>query len=107
MNAAINRLMLEAATAAANYSSQPHREVGAREVRSIGIGDLVDADDGTNHLRMAIRDAALAIALLRDAPAIAEVATAIQAMVRAASSEARLRCATAPPRRWWIDGDAA
>lgn len=107
MTSPVSRLLLEASTAATNHRSPAHRSAAAREVSGLSVGDLVSDDNGASHLNIAIREAVLTMALSRDQAVIAEVATATQAMVRAARMQVRSRDVTAAPRRWWIDGGAA
>lgn len=107
MNGPVHRLLLEASTATANHTSQPHRTVAAREVSQLALGDIVGDDQAEAHLRMAVRDCVLAMALFQEQAVIAEVAAATQALVRAARLQIQHRGVTASPRRYWLEGDAA
>lgn len=107
MNAHVNRLLREAATAAANHTSEPHRAIAAREVAQLELGDLVGDSQAEAHLRMAVRDCVLAMALFQDQAVVIEVAAATQALQRAARLQAMHSGVTASPRRYWLEGDAA
>ncbi|GEM_PF-4281122 len=111
MNTAIDRLLFEASSVAANFSSAPHRLAAAKEAAAVDVQDLATSDQARAYLAVAVkncvialalREAVIALALLSREDARAAAATGIRALVDAARAEPNRICAPAEPRLFWV-----
>jgi len=106
MTDAIDHLLFEGSSIAANYASAPHRLAAAKEAAAVDVEDLAMSDQARAYLAVAVKNCVIALALVATDDARALTADALRSLVAAARS--RPRAVHAVPsrtehRRYWIE----
>jgi hypothetical protein len=103
---ALDRLLMEAGSVAANWRSAVHRAHGHQEARSIFLPGPEQIGRGKFKAALALREALSALAYLRDATAREQTAAALRALVNALRAEPSCPPDSVPvatTRNYWVD----
>lgn len=106
----IDRILLEAGAAAANFRSAPHRAAAAREIAQIDIEDLARGTPAKAHLAIALRESVIGMASMDCDTARGATAEGIRSLIKALRSAPTREPHTgespqATPAPYWIDND--
>jgi hypothetical protein len=106
MNETMHRLLFEASSVAANFSSAPHRLAAAKEAAAMDVQDLATTDQARAYLAVAVKNCVIALALMTTDDARASTADALRSLVAAARARprtAQVLSSHSEYRRYWID----